>query len=500
MKLKPIDPTYMSATELSAALAARKFSAVELAQSAIARIEHLDAELNAVCVRDFERALGAAREADAALARGETRPLLGIPMTVKESFNIAGLPTTWGIPPFKDFKPAEDALPVARLKAAGAVVLGKTNVPLGLGDVQSYNDIYGTTNNPWDIACTPGGSSGGSAAGLAAGYGALSIGSDLAGSLRVPAHFCGIYAHKATLGLLPSRGHTPPPMSPMPMERDLGVIGPMARSAADLALVLDVLADPDPLALGIAYKRALPAPRHDDLKSFKVLVLDTHPLVPSDSQVGGAIERFAARLAKAGVTVSRESPLLPDQVKSAGLCTRLLFSLFAANWPPEMVEGMRARAAALDPADQSLNAERARGAVLSHRDWVAADAARMHLRQSWQQLFGSFDVVVAPVTPTAAFAHDHSPDPFARRVLIDGVSRDYSDQLIWSGMATGPGLPATAMPIGLSDAGLPIGVQVVGGMYQDRTTIRFAELVEREFGGFVPPPLGATGSSAAEAR
>jgi amidase len=234
----------------------------------------------------------------------------------------------------------------------------------------------------------------------------------------------------------------------------------------------------------------LPAPRHEDLRSFRVLVFDTHPLVPSDAQVGGAIDRFAARLSKAGVAVSRASPLLPDPVESARVATRLLFSLFAATWPPAMYEGMRARAASLDPADLSLNAERARGAAMSHRDWLVADAARMQLRRRWQQLFGSFDVVVAPVTPTPAFAHDHSVDPFARRVLIDGTPHDYSDQLIWPGMATAPGLPATALPIDKSDAGLPIGVQAVGAMYEDRTTIRFAELVEREFGGFVPPSLG----------
>jgi amidase len=487
--LKPTDPSFMSATELSVALADGDFSAVELAQCAIARIERLDTKLNAVCVRDFERALAAAHAADAARARGETGALLGIPMTVKESFNVAGLPTTWGIPPFKDFKPAEDALAVARVKAAGAVLLGKTNVPLGLGDVQSYNEIYGSTSNPWNLACTPGGSSGGSAAGLAAGYGALSMGSDLAGSLRVPAHFCGIHAHKPTLGLVPSRGHTPPPAPALPVERDLAVIGPMARSAADLALLLEVLADPDPQALGIAYRRALPAPRHDDLRSFRVLVLDTHPLLPSDTQVAGAIDRFAARLAAAGAAVARTSPLLPDLAEGARLGTRLLFSVFAAAWPPAMYEGMRARAASLDASDLSLQAERARGAALSHRDWLAADAARMQLRWRWQQLFASFDVVVAPVTPTPAFAHDHGADLAARRILIDGTPHDYSDQLIWAGMATAPGLPATALPIGKSDGGLPIGVQAVGAMYEDRTTIRFAELVEREWGGFVPPPL-----------
>src|SRR3954465_3852532 len=187
--------SFASAVECAAALAGKKVSAVELAQDAIGRIERHDARINAVCVRDFERGLTAAREADAARARGETKPLLGLPITVKESYNIAGLPTTWGWTPQKDFKPAEDALSIARVKEAGGVILGKTNVPVGLADWQSYNEIYGTTNNPFDLGRTPGGSSGGSSAALAAGYGSLSLGSDIGGSLRVPAVPCGVYAH-----------------------------------------------------------------------------------------------------------------------------------------------------------------------------------------------------------------------------------------------------------------------------------------------------------------
>jgi amidase len=485
-------PAYMTATELAQALADRKVSAVELARAAISRIEQHDAQINAVCVRDFDRALDAARAADEARARGEVRPLLGIPMTIKESFNIAGLPTTWGMPPFKDFRPAEDAVAVARLKAAGAVVLGKTNVPFALGDLQSYNDIYGTTNNPWDLARTPGGSSGGSAAALAAGYGALSLGSDIGGSLRVPAHCCGVYAHKPTFGLLPSRGHTPPTTPALPTDRDLAVIGPMARSAADLSLMLDVLAEPDAQALGIAYRLALPAPRHERLADFRVLVLDTHPLMPVDASVRAAVHRLADQFAGAGVQVSRESPLLPDLAAAARLYVRLLMSSLAANWPPAVYEGVRAHAAALAADDLGLAAERVRGAALSHRDWIAANAARVQLRHRWQLLFGSFDVVVCPVMPTPAFLHDHSPDQRTRRIQVDQASLDYGDQLVWAGIATAPGLPATVAPAGRADNGLPVGVQIIGAMYEDRTTLRFAELMEREFGGFVPPPAFAS--------
>ena len=300
--------SFKTATELSAALAAKKVSAVELAQDAIGRIERHDGKINAICVRDFERGLEAARAADAALARGETRPLLGIPLTVKESYNVAGLPTTWGFPAQKDFMPPEDALSISRVKAAGGVILGKTNVPLGLGDWQSYNEIYGTTNNPFDLGRTPGGSSGGSAAALAAGYGPLSLGSDIGGSLRVPAFHCGVYAHKPTFALVPSRGHTPPPFPPLPFDRDLAVIGPMARSAADLSLLLDVIAGPDPLEAGNAYKLALPPPRHGELKNFRVLLIDTDPVMPTCNSVRAAIEKLAANLGKAGVNVARAKP------------------------------------------------------------------------------------------------------------------------------------------------------------------------------------------------
>ena len=480
---------FATATELSAALAAKKVSAVELAQDAIARIERHDGKINAICVRDFARGLEAARAADAALARGETRPLLGLPLTVKESFNVAGLPTTWGIPAHKDFTPLEDALSVSRVKQAGAVILGKTNVPLGLGDWQSYNDIYGTTGNPYDLGRTPGGSSGGSAAALAAGYGPLSLGSDIGGSLRVPAFHCGVYAHKPTFGLAPSRGHTPPPFPARPGDVDLAVIGPMARSAADLPLLLDVIAGPDPLEAGKAYKLALPAPRHGALKDFRVLLLDSDPVMPTATSVRAAIEQLAANLGKAGLTVMRQSPLLPDFAASTRLYMRLLLSFLGASSTPENYAGAQDAGAKLAPGDTSLAAERLRGMTLSHRDWVIADVARGRLRAQWRELFGTFDAVICPVMPTPAYPHDHSPEQEQRRINIDGEDHAYPDQLAWPGIATLPGLPATAIPIGLSPEGLPIGIQILGPWLEDRTPLKLAELIEREFGGFVPPPM-----------
>jgi amidase len=481
--------SFATAVELSAALKAKKVSAVELAEDAIGRIERHDGKINAICVRDFSRARAAARAADAALARGEARPLLGIPLTVKESYNVAGLPTTWGFPAQKDYVPQEDALPITRVKDAGCVIIGKTNVPVGLGDWQSYNDIYGITNNPYDLARTPGGSSGGSSAALAAGYGALSLGSDIGGSLRVPAFHCGVYAHKPTFDLVPSRGHTPPPLPPLPFDRDLAVIGPMARGAADLSLLLDAIAAPDPLVAGKAYSLALPPSRHTELKDFRLLLIDTDPVMPTDKTVRGSLEALAANLSKAGVKIDRSSPFLPDFAASSRLYMRVLLSFLAASFPPEVYAGAQAAAAALPPSETSLGAERLRGIALSHRDWLMAAGGRSRLRAQWRELFKTYDAVICPIMPTAAYPHDHSEDQEKRRIRIDDTDYVYADQLAWPGIATLPGLPSTAIPTGFSPDGLPVGVQIVGPWLEDRTTLKLAELIEREFGGFVPPKM-----------
>ncbi|MCP9628499.1 amidase [Rhodopseudomonas palustris] len=479
--------SFATATELSAALKAKKVSAVELTQEAIDRIERHDDKVNAICVRDFDRALQTARAADLALSRGGREPLLGIPMTVKESFNVAGLPTTWGFPDQKNFVAETDALAIERVRAAGGVIVGKTNVPVALADWQSYNEIYGTTNNPYDLSRTPGGSSGGSSAALAAGFGALSLGSDIGGSLRVPGHYCGIYAHKPTFALCPARGHTPPGLPPLPSNRDLSVIGPMARSAADLALLLDVIAGPDPVFDGIGYRLDLPAVRHTAMKDFRVLLLDQHPLLPTGSSVRGALETLATNLTKVGVTVTRQSPLLPDLAETSRVYMRMLLSFLAASFAPDVLADVQNAVAKLDATDDSLGAERLRGMVLSHRDWVIADGRRTGLRAQWRELFKSFDAVICPVMPTPAYPQDHHEPQEERRILIDNQPHPYVDQLVWPGIATLPGLPSTAIPVALSSEGLPVGVQIVGPWLEDRTPLKLAELIEQEFGGFVPP-------------
>ncbi|GHC38792.1 amidase [Streptomyces cinnamoneus] len=482
-----MERNFQTAEELAAALRAGEVTSVELTEEAIARIERDDKAINAICVPDFDRARAAASAADQARARGEELPLLGIPVTVKESYNVAGLPTTWGLPLHRNYMPAEDAVQVSRLKAAGAVVLGKTNVPIGLQDVQSFNEIYGTTNNPWDHGRTAGGSSGGSAAALASGFGALSIGSDIAGSLRTPAHFCGVYAHKPTLGLASARGMVPPTTPALPADIDLAVVGPMARTARDLTLLLDVMAGPDPLTLGVAYDLALPPARHERLCDFRVLVLDEHPLIPTGSAVRAGVSRVADALVDSGARVARHSPLLPDLTEAAMLYMQLLSSSVAARIPAEAYEQLRIHAAGLSADDQSLDAARLRGVVSSHREWIGVNDRRELHRHRWRQFFAEFDAVVCPITPTPAFPHDHTPDPVERRLDIDGVEYPYFDQLVWAGLPTMPGLPATAVPAGRSPEGLPVGVQLIGPMFEDRTPLRLAELLEQKIGGFQAP-------------
>ncbi|MFF0490943.1 amidase [Nocardia sp. NPDC004068] len=477
---------YATLREQVAALRDKKVSAVELLEASIARIERFDDKINAVVVRDFDRARIAAKHADDVLARGEGGPLLGVPVAVKESFHVAGLPTTWGDPAAEGWLPEDDAALVTRVKGAGGVVLGKTNVPLALHDWQSYNALYGTTANPFDLTRSPGGSSGGSSAALAAGYVALALGSDIGGSLRVPAHFCGIYAHKPSRTLLPGRGNTPPRVPVLPVPQDLPVVGPMTRTAADLTYATLLLAGPDEVE-AVAYQLALRPPRHTELDGFRVLVVDTHPLVPTSAVIREGFERIARGLERAGAVVARHSAALPDLTVTAKTYLTLLMSQFGGDMSPDEHRRLEAALAELPPGDDGVEATILRAFLISHGDWVKADRTRHALAAQWRRLCGEFDVVLCPVTPTPAFPHDHS-EMDQRTLEIDGAAYPYNYNLIWASIATLLGLPSTAVPIGRTDEGLPFGMQIVGPFLEDHTTLRFAELVEREFGGFVAPP------------
>jgi amidase len=352
-----------------------------------------------------------------------------------------------------------------------------------LMDSQSYNDIYGTTNNPWDLARGPGGSSGGEAATLAAGMSALGAGSDIAGSLRNPAHYSGIYGHKPTWGLIPSRGHAPPgTVTPT----DISVVGPMARSADDLALALGVLAGPDVLQAA-AWRVALPAPRGRALKDFRVAVWLSSPQAPVDAGVADAIQRAVDALARAGATVDERARPDFDEYEHLRLFMLLLRAATASRLTDAAFAEQQAIAATIAPGDTSHRAHVARGATLHHRAWGAANEARSKLRYAWRDFFKRFDVLLTPVAPTAAYPHDHTPDRDARRVLVNDRPAPNSAHL-WSGLASLCYLPATAAPVGLTPAGLPVGLQIIGPEGEDPTTIEFARLLAQEIGGFTPPP------------
>lgn len=475
---------FLSASELARMLRSREISSRELTDLYIDRIERLDGDINAVVVRDFERGRDAADAADQALAEGrDLGPLHGVPMTIKEAYDIEGLPTTWGIPVFKNNVANTDAETVRSLKGAGAHFIGKTNVPINLADFQSYNDIYGTTNNPWDPSRIPGGSSGGSAAALAAGFCALESGSDIGGSIRNPAHFCGVYGHKPTWNIVPQQGHSLPGMLSTP---DIAVVGPLARSAEDLALCLDVVAGPEPLS-SPGWKLDLPRPKSKKLSDYRVALWPTDPMAPVAHEVSDRVQDLGDRLADLGVRVSDVARPALDPAESYEIYLYMLNGVMASGLRDEDIALFEAQAAGLDPEDKSTEAIMCRAAIQNHREWLRYNNRREALRMVWREFFSDWDILICPQTATTAFEHDHTP--FAGRTLtVDGLSQPYFQQIFWAGLTTVSYLPSTVFPTGPSKEGLPIGLQAVGAEYNDHTCIEFARLVADEWGGFVAPP------------
>ena len=475
---------FESAGALAGRIRAGEISSLELTDYYIDRIERLDGAINAVVVRDFERARAAARQADAQRAAGSALgPLHGVPMTIKESYDVEGLATTWGLPVFKDNIAKSDSLSVRAYKDAGAIFLGKTNVPLSLADFQSYNDIYGTTSNPWNLKRGPGGSSGGAAAALAAGLTGLESGSDIGGSIRNPAHFCGVYGHKPTWGIVPSQGHALPGMVAEP---DIAVCGPLARSAEDLALALGIVAGAAPLDQP-GWQLRLPGPTRTRLSEFKIAIWSTDEVAPVAQEVALRAAQIGETLAKLGATVSDVAR--PDfSAKDSHITyAKLLNSILSADVPPEIYEAMKQDAEQRDPADLSDAAVFARAAVLSHRDWISTSHERERLRYAWREFFEEWDILICPQTATPAFPHDQS-DLATRILKVDSEEQPYFQQLFWAGLTTVAYLPSTVFPTGPSLTGLPIGLQAIGAEYHDRGIIDFTRLLAREIGGFVPPP------------
>ena len=485
-----LDPAFQSATELARRLRRRELSAVELLQHYLQRIERLNPVLNAVVVLDAERALQRAREADAALARGELwGPLHGLPMTVKESFDVPGLPTTWGFEAMRGNIATDAATSVQRLLDAGAVIFGKTNVPVAMADWQTFNPVYGTTHNPWDPARTPGGSSGGSAAALAAGLSALELGSDIGASIRNPAHYCGVWGHKPTWGVVPQQGQQLPGMDCVETI-DIGAAGPLARSAHDLALALDVLSTPlrsfGPLGWQPAVWRdaGVPAPR------LRVAVIADDALAEVDGSVRAAIDALLRFLRDSGVTVGEnERPV--DSAETWRTYVPLVRAALIGHISDEDHRQAVDEAAAWPADSLEFAALHWRGRSLSHRDWLRLDEVRSRLRRQWAAFFERWDLLICPVATTPAFAHNQKGWRWERMIPVNGGLQPTTTSMFWAGYTNLCGLPATAVPIGQSPEGLPIGVQICGPAFADPVCLRFARWLEDRFRAFVPPPLAA---------
>lgn len=435
------------ALEIAEAVRAGEISALEAADAAIARIEAVDGAINAVVVRDFERARAAAKALDASRTPGDTRRFLGVPMTVKESNDVAGLPSTWGFEQFKDLKAAKDAVVVERLKAEGAIILGKTNVPVALGDWQSVNPIYGRTVNPFDHARSPGGSSGGAAAALATGMVPLEIGSDIGGSIRFPAHMCGVFGHKPTYGIVPQRGHLFPGTDGC--DAPLAVVGPMARNVADMAACLEVIAGPE---AGGGYRLDLPRARAGILKDYRVRVITEMPGVPVDGDTRAGLARLVDALRAEGVTVSEGAAGMPDLAEMVPSYVRMLMTVISRGDP--------------------------NAAPISAHEWMNLQDYQLAVTRQWAAFFGGVDILLSPAFSTPAFPHKDEPDWGKRTLEVDGAVLPYGSQLAWAAIATFVGLPSTCVPVAKGAGGLPIGFQLIGAPYADRTTLQFASLLE----------------------
>jgi len=476
---------FRSATELAAAVRAREISSTELVDCYLGRIEKLNPGLGAVVTVDADRARREAAEADRRLAGGAAAgPLHGLPVTIKDCLETAGLRTTCGAPELAGHVPERDAEPVARLRRAGAIVIGKTNLPAWAADCQTYNELFGTTGNPWDAARTPGGSSGGAAAAVAAGLSALDVGSDLGGSLRIPAAWCGVYTLKPSFGIVPGRGHIPPPPGVL-AEIDIGVVGPLARSAADLDLLLAVLAGPDQ-EQAAAWRLELPAAPDRAARQWRVAVWPDEPGWPLDRTVAERLRAAADSLAAAGLSVTEARPV--DLDESLDVAQRLIQGGVAGVLPEPAFAELAGRAAGLDPGDRSPPARFARNITQSARDLGRAKQEQLRLRASWARFFGQYDILLCPAMRTTAIPHDHTPDVDARVITVNGAPVPYADQFAWVQAVGAAYLPAAVAPAGTGADGLPVGIQIVGPYLHDRTVIAFAQVLADVIGGFTPPP------------
>lgn len=480
-----MDIAFRPAHRLARMIRDGRVGALELLDHYLARVKRLDGDLGAVCVLDVDRARKRARAADRAAAKGEWwGPLHGVPMTVKEAFDVAGLPTTWGVPDLKDNVATTDAVAVQRLRAAGAVIFGKTNVPVMLADWQSFNPLYGTTRNPWNPERVPGGSSGGAAAALAAGLTGLEIGSDIGGSIRDPAHFCGIYGHKPTYQLCAADGLRFPRWV---MGNDIDVIGPMARSATDLELALRLLAGPNDHD-GVAWKVSLPKPPAKPWRQWRIAVLPDATTAPVDDAVQERVRAVADFAARQGARVSDKARPAVDLEEAHRVFIGLLRAATSRGASDEAFDRFTARARRVRPDATDYQSRMLRGVTMTHREWLALNDARHRMRLAWTTFFRDWDVLLCPAGATTAFPHNQTGERWERMVTVNGRPQPSTTQLFWAGMSGMVYLPSTVAPAGRAADGLPVGVQIVGPQWADLTCIAFAKMLEKDFGGFTPPP------------
>jgi amidase len=474
---------YTSAIAIAKKIRKREISSREALDYFLARIETLDKPINSVVTIDRDRARKEAHAADAALARGKLRgPLHGVPMTVKDSFQTAGMRTTSGAPELKDFVPTEDAWPVARLREAGAIIFGKTNLPIYAGDLQSYNEVFGTTNNPHDVARTPGGSSGGSGAALAAGFTPLELGSDIGGSIRLPSHMSGVVGHKPSYGIVPAHGQIPGPPGTLTLA-DLAVAGPMARTVDDLALGLDLMAGPNRWEQE-AWTLKLPPPRRKKLKKYRIAAWLDDPRCRVEPEVRDLLEKAAQALADEGVKIDYEARPAFTLEKVYDTFAALLQAALAGGVSRDKIETY-ATTTGDTPAAQTR-----RLLALRHREWLSLNERRLQMRKRWEEFFAKdWDAILLPVMPCAAIPHDHSEPMASRTATIAGEQRPYWDLGVWMAPAGACYLPATVVPVGQLSNGLPIGIQIVGPYLHDRTTLDIAKHLLPMMGG-CPRPKG----------
>jgi amidase len=478
-----MDMHFKSAAGIARLIRDRKISAAEELEHFLTRVDAFNPRLNAIIWLAAERARARARAADDALAKGEIwGPLHGVPMTIKESYNVAGSPTTWGDPKLKDNVTAQSALAVERLEKAGVVLFGKTNVPLMLADHQSYNAIYGTTNNPWDVSRTPGGSSGGSAAALAAGLTGLEAGSDIGGSIRIPAHFSGVFGLKPTWGVVATTGQALPGSYAY---ADISVIGPLARGADDLEIALDAMAGPDDID-GAAWKVDLPACGAQSLRDFRVAVKLRDPNFEPEAEYVDKLQALADALAKRGATVKEVEPAV-DTARLHEIYVVLLRAATSVRTSEADIARWRDAVAAAPGADPYLDFS-VRGSTLPHRDYLKLNNERHGLRHVFAAFFKDWDILLCPAGCSAATPHDHSAERWQRKIRVNGRPVPATDNLFWAGYSALVYLPSTVGPAGILGSGLPVGYQAVAASGRDRTAIAFSRFVEREIGGFTPPP------------